>query len=78
MFDDEDALVRIDMSEYREQHTVSRLFGAPPGYVGYDEGGQLTEARAPPSRIAWCCSTRSRRRTRTCGTRCCRSWTMAA
>ena len=44
MFDDEDALVRIDMSEYREQHTVSRLFGAPPGYVGYEEGGQLTEA----------------------------------
>ncbi len=44
MFDDENALVRIDMSEYREGHTVSRLFGAPPGYVGYDEGGQLTEA----------------------------------
>ncbi len=44
MFDDQDALVRIDMSEYREQHTVSRLFGAPPGYVGYEEGGQLTEA----------------------------------
>jgi ATP-dependent Clp protease ATP-binding subunit ClpC len=44
MFDDADALVRVDMSEYREQHTVSRLFGAPPGYVGYDEGGQLTEA----------------------------------
>jgi ATP-dependent Clp protease ATP-binding subunit ClpC len=44
MFDDPDAMVRIDMSEYREQHTVSRLFGAPPGYVGYEEGGQLTEA----------------------------------
>jgi ATP-dependent Clp protease ATP-binding subunit ClpC len=44
MFDDEDALLRIDMSEYREGHTTSRLFGAPPGYVGYDEGGQLTEA----------------------------------
>jgi len=44
MFEDVDALVRIDMSEYREQHTVSRLFGAPPGYVGYEEGGQLTEA----------------------------------
>jgi len=44
MFDNEDALIRIDMSEYREQHTVSRLFGAPPGYVGYEEGGQLTEA----------------------------------
>ncbi|MEO6061071.1 MAG: AAA family ATPase [Thermoflexales bacterium] len=43
LFDDENAMVRIDMSEYREGHTVSRLFGAPPGYVGYDEGGQLTE-----------------------------------
>ncbi|HFC11853.1 MAG TPA: AAA family ATPase [Anaerolineae bacterium] len=43
MFDDEDALIRVDMSEYREQHTVSRLFGAPPGYVGYEQGGQLTE-----------------------------------
>jgi ATP-dependent Clp protease ATP-binding subunit ClpC len=43
MFDNEDALIRIDMSEYREQHTVSRLFGAPPGYIGYEQGGQLTE-----------------------------------
>jgi len=52
MFDNEDALVRIDMSEYREQHTVSRLFGAPPGYVGYEEGGQLTEAvRRRPYRV---------------------------
>ncbi|MEN6529157.1 MAG: AAA family ATPase [Anaerolineaceae bacterium] len=52
MFDDEDALVRMDMSEYREQHTVSRLFGAPPGYVGYEEGGQLTEAvRRRPYRV---------------------------
>ncbi len=44
LFDDEHNLVRIDMSEYQERHTVSRLIGAPPGYVGYDEGGQLTEA----------------------------------
>jgi len=44
MFDSEQAMVRIDMSEYMEKHTVSRLLGAPPGYVGYDEGGQLTEA----------------------------------
>lgn len=44
LFDDENALTRIDMSEYQEQHAVSRLVGAPPGYVGYDEGGQLTEA----------------------------------
>jgi len=52
LFDDEDALVRLDMSEYREQHTASRLFGAPPGYVGYEEGGQLTEAvRRRPYRI---------------------------
>jgi ATP-dependent Clp protease ATP-binding subunit ClpB len=43
LFDDEDAMVRIDMSEYQERHTVSRLLGAPPGYVGYGEGGQLTE-----------------------------------
>ena len=44
MFDSQDAMVRIDMSEYMEKHSVSRLVGAPPGYVGYDEGGQLTEA----------------------------------
>ncbi len=44
LFDDERALIRIDMSEYQEKHTVARLIGAPPGYVGYDEGGQLTEA----------------------------------
>ncbi len=52
LFGDEDALVRLDMSEYREYHTVSRLFGAPPGYVGYEEGGQLTEAvRRRPYRV---------------------------
>ncbi len=52
LFGDEDALVRMDMSEYREQHTVSRLFGAPPGYIGYEEGGQLTEAvRRRPYRV---------------------------
>ena len=44
MFDDEEAMVRLDMSEYMEKHTVSRLIGAPPGYIGYEEGGQLTEA----------------------------------
>ena len=44
MFDDEHAMTRLDMSEYQERHTVSRLVGAPPGYVGYEEGGQLTEA----------------------------------
>ena len=44
LFDSEDHMVRIDMSEYMEKHSVSRLVGAPPGYVGYEEGGQLTEA----------------------------------
>jgi ATP-dependent Clp protease ATP-binding subunit ClpB len=44
LFDDENAMIRIDMSEYMEKHTVSRLIGAPPGYVGYEEGGQLSEA----------------------------------
>jgi len=44
LFNDDNAMVRIDMSEYQEKHSVSRLIGAPPGYVGYDEGGQLTEA----------------------------------
>src|SRR6185295_2931758 len=44
LFDDEHNMVRLDMSEYMEKHTVSRLVGAPPGYVGYEEGGQLTEA----------------------------------
>ena len=44
LFDSENAIIRIDMSEYQEKHTVSRLIGAPPGYIGYDEGGQLTEA----------------------------------
>ena len=52
LFDDEDAMVRLDMSEYMEKHTVSRLVGAPPGYVGYEEGGQLTEAvRRRPYRV---------------------------
>jgi ATP-dependent Clp protease ATP-binding subunit ClpC len=52
LFGDEDALVRLDMSEYHEQHAVSRMFGAPPGYVGYEEGGQLTEAvRRRPYRV---------------------------
>lgn len=52
LFNDENAMVRLDMSEYQERHTVSRLVGAPPGYVGYDEGGQLTEAvRRRPYRV---------------------------
>ena len=76
LFDDERAIVRIDMSEYSEKHSVSRLVGAPPGYVGYDEGGQLTEAvRRRPYCV--CCSTRSRRRTRRSSTSCCRCSTTA-
>jgi len=52
LFDDEDAMIRIDMSEFQQEHTVSRLIGAPPGYVGYDEAGQLTEAvRRRPFRV---------------------------
>jgi ATP-dependent Clp protease ATP-binding subunit ClpC len=52
LFDDEEAMIRLDMSEYQERHTVSRMIGAPPGYVGYDEGGQLTEAvRRRPYRV---------------------------
>ena len=68
MFDSEGAIVRLDMSEYMEKHTVARLIGAPPGYVGYEEGGQLTEAcAAGPTRS--CCSTRLRRPTPTSSTR---------
>jgi ATP-dependent Clp protease ATP-binding subunit ClpA len=52
LFDDEEAMIRLDMSEYQERHTVSRMVGAPPGYVGYDEGGALTEAvRRRPYRV---------------------------
>ena len=74
LFDDERNMVRIDMTEYMEKFSVSRLIGAPPGYVGYEEGGQLTEAvRRKP-----CCSMRWKKPTRMCSTSCCRCWTMAA
>ena len=74
MFDDERAMVRLDMSEYMEKHTVSRLIGAPPGYVGFEGRGQLTEAvRRRPSRS--CCSTRSRRPIPTSSTSSCSCWT---
>ena len=49
LFDDERAMIRIDMSEYQEKHTVARLLGAPPGYVGYEEGGQLDRGGPPPA-----------------------------
>lgn len=75
LFDDDSAMVRIDMSEFMEKHSVARLIGAPPGYVGYDEGGVLTEAvRRRP--YQWSCSTRSRRRIRRYSMCCCRFWTM--
>ena len=67
MFGSEDALIKIDMSEFMERHNVSRLVGAPPGYVGFDEGGQLTEAVRRKS-YASCSSTRSRRPTPRCST----------
>ena len=54
LFNNENSMVRIDMSEYQERHTVSRLIGAPPGYVGYEESGQLTEA-VRESPIPWYC-----------------------
>ena len=76
IFGDEDALVQIDMSEYMEKHNVSRLVGAPPGYVGYEEGGQLTE-RIRRRLTASSSSTRSRRPTPTSTTRCSRSWRRA-
>ena len=75
LFDDEQNMVRIDMSEYMEKYSVSRLIGAPPGYVGYEEGGQLTEAvrRKPYSVVLLM---RSRRLTRMYSMYFCRYWTM--
>jgi ATP-dependent Clp protease ATP-binding subunit ClpA len=69
MFGSEDTLIRLDMSEFMERHTVARLVGAPPGYVGYDEGGQLTEAvrRRPYSVVLF---DEIEKRTRMCSTRC--------
>jgi ATP-dependent Clp protease ATP-binding subunit ClpB len=78
LFDAEDHLIRIDMSEFMEKHSVARLIGAPPGYVGYEEGGYLTEAGAAQALFGDPASTRSRRPTRTCSTCCCRCWTTAA
>ncbi|MCW2584992.1 MAG: ATP-dependent Clp protease [Frankiales bacterium] len=77
LFDTEENMIRIDMSEYQERHTVSRLVGAPPGYVGYEEGGQLTEAvrRRPYSVVLL---DEIEKAPPTCSTRCCRCWTTAA
>jgi ATP-dependent Clp protease ATP-binding subunit ClpB len=75
LFDSEEQLIRIDMSEFMEKHSVARLIGAPPGYVGYDEGGYLTEAvrRKPYSVLLL-----DEVPTPTCSTCCCRCWTTAA
>lgn len=71
MFGTTDAIIRIDMSEYMEKFTVSRLIGAPPGYVGYEEGGQLTERYAVIPTPSYCWM-KSRRPTPTCSTCCCK------
>ena len=77
LFDDEHNIVRIDMTEYMEKFSVSRLIGAPPGYVGYEEGGQLTEAvRRKPTACSYLM--RSRRRIRMCSTFSCRCSTTGA
>lgn len=75
MFDSDEAMVRIDMSEFMEKHSVSRLVGAPPGYVGYEEGGYLTEAvrRRPYSVILL---DEVEKRIRMSSTFCCRYWMM--
>jgi len=75
LFDDETAIMRMDMSEYMEKHSVARLIGAPPGYVGYEEGGALTEAiRRRPYR--WFCLMKSKRPIRMCSMCFCKCWTM--
>lgn len=73
LFDDESMMTRIDMSEYQEKHSVSRLVGAPPGYVGYDEGGQLTEAirRKPYSVVLF---DEIEKRIRMFSISCCKYW----
>lgn len=73
MFGDEDAMIRLDMSEYMEKHTVSKLIGSPPGYVGFDDGGQLTEkVRRKPYCVLL--STKSKRHIPMCLTSFCRYW----
>ena len=78
LFDDENAMIRIDMSEYMEKHTVARLIGAPPGYVGYEEGGQLEAKRSAAALIPWYSSTKLKKLTPTCSMFCCKYWMTAA
>ena len=75
LFDSEDHLIRIDMSEYMEKHSIARLIGAPPGYVGYEEGGYLTEQvrRKPYSVILL---DEVEKHTLMCSIFCCKCWTM--
>jgi ATP-dependent Clp protease ATP-binding subunit ClpC len=73
MFGEEDSLIQLDMSEYMEKHNVSRLVGAPPGYVGYEEGGQLTE-KSVEGRTPSSCWTKLKKRIMMYSTCCCRSW----
>ena len=77
VFGESDAMIRLDMSEYMEKHAVSKLIGSPPGYVGYEDGGQLTERvrRKPWSVVLF--DEIEKGRTRTCGASCSRSWTTA-
>ena len=64
LFDNEEAIIRLDMSEYSEKHSVAKLIGAPPGYIGYDDAGQLTERCAVSRILRLFCLTKSRRHTR--------------
>ena len=72
VYGDEDALIRFDMSEYMEKHAVSKLIGSPPGLCRLRRGRPAHGARPAQALVAWCSLTRSRRRTRTCTTCCCR------
>ena len=76
LFDDENAMIRIDMSEFMEKHAVARLIGAPPGYVGYEEGGSLTEASAAAP-IRWSCSMKLKKPIPMFSMCCCKYLTMA-
>ena len=66
VFGSEQAMIRVDMSEYMEKHSVSKMIGSPPGYVGYDEGGQLSEKSKKKLRIVYCCLMRLRKHIRMC------------
>ena len=78
LFDDERAMIRLDMSEYMEKHSVSRMIGAPPGYVGYEEGGQLTEAGSAPAVFRGALRRNRKGPSRTSSMSCCRFSKMAA